>query len=78
MTDRITSATESDDLLPVEQVWMVYCSRCANEGTSGAESASGARAEFLMRGWSREYPRTYCPPCNGDLRTPPASTDGGS
>lgn len=52
----------------VEQVWITGCSRCANEGTSYADTEPEAQTDLIGQGWTREGWRTYCPACNDETR----------
>lgn len=57
--------TEPDALLDfIEPVWLIGCSRCANEGHSHAMGSVEACADFREQGWTCLYPRTYCPACS--------------
>lgn len=55
--------------LDPERVWIIGCSRCANEGIAYADSKKDAVVELLDIGWTRQGFRTYCPACNAETRS---------
>lgn len=59
--------TTTTDALPIERVWLIECSRCANDATSCERTKAEAIAYLLNEGWSVENDRTYCPMCNYSL-----------
>ena len=52
----------------IEPVWLIHCSRCANDAVSYALGWREAIQQFADEGWTRERSLTFCPPCNGVVR----------
>lgn len=52
----------------IEHVWVLGCSRCANEGISYEDDGAAAVTDLSARGWTIESPRVFCPACNGERR----------
>lgn len=50
--------------LLLQRVWVVECSRCANEGTSYEMTEGDASDDLWAQGWTDDG---MCPACNGGV-----------